>query len=106
MHLKQNLFFSLLKSKNWRETQSFFGFPLHRSKTVLSIFGSFYNTVYESTFNFQFSWRLFFDVKGRILQIFKKIHFKVPAIFGNENFAACVTRTRMAKFADFLEITS
>ena len=47
MHLKQNLFFSLLKSKNWRETQSFFGFPLHRSKTVLSIFGSFYNTVYE-----------------------------------------------------------
>ena len=72
MHLKQNLFFSLLKSKNWRETQSFLGFPLHRSKTVLSIFGNFYNTVYESTFNFQFSWRLFFDVKGRILQIFQK----------------------------------
>ena len=46
---------------------------LFRSKTVLAIFKKI-KKIFEFIFlNFEFySWRLFFDVKGRFLQICKK----------------------------------
>ena len=57
-------------------------------------------------FNFKFSfWGLFFEVKERFMQIFKKILiFKVLAIFENENFV--MRATHVAKFANFWELNS
>ena len=48
------------------------------------------NKKYLTNSNFEFYfWQMFFDVKGRFLQTFKKnINFQGPCFFENENFAA------------------
>ena len=69
LHLKQNVFLSFFKSKN------------EDKLTIILIWGP---TIF---FVISF-WRLFFEVKGRYLQIFKKVfNYKIPLMFESENLA-------------------
>ena len=79
-----------------RNSSNFF---LTRSKTNLPIWGP--------TFFFIISfWRLFFEVKGRYLQIFKKVfNYKIPLMFESENLAMHELLAR-SQILLFLELDS
>ena len=93
LHLKQHVFFSLFKRKNWRETQYFFCFPLNRPKTIWTIFSEFSKNIKQLLIsNFLLVCILYkegFCKETKTIFIFRSLRF-----FENEN-------TLAAKFADF-----
>ena len=87
LHLKQHVFFSLFKRKNWRETQYFFCFPLYRPKTIWTIFSEFSKNIKQLLIsNFLL---VCIRKETKTIFIFRSLRF-----FENEN-------TLAAKFADF-----
>ena len=70
-HLKQYIFFSLFKSKNWRYTSKKCFYYFLEQKPFWPFLEN--KIKYLTNFNFKFYWwLLFYDILERILQIFNK----------------------------------
>ena len=96
LHLKKNVFLSLLKSKNWRDTQNKFVFPLSKSKTVLPVFEKLKkNTKHTLILKFLCDNCSLMYKKG-FCKFSKTYHFKVPVIFWK--WKLCQSRCKICRF--------
>ena len=92
----KNVFLSLLKSKNWRDTQNKFVFPLSKSKTVLPVFEKLKkNTKHTLILKFLCDNCSLMYKKG-FCKFSKTYHFKVPVIFWK--WKLCQSRCKICRF--------